>query len=399
MIISLYRYTEVRVLPDTCAMAGTTGGPADPKPDPGDINERLADIAAELADEATFKEPSAAERARTPAAKPTARRDGPLRRRRNKRIAAKLRRPVQSASGSRQPRRDRRGREPARRSRPAVSILVAVIVAAVLLAASFGLRKLHNSSRSALPLPTQATSTPALPFTSADPFADSTAEGYADGAAGIHVPTARAHSPFTAAQVGSALRTVRQLLVAAYLNPATLHGGKPTAFAALLIPKQRSMFYRDLKAGPGHADTTRAWLTSFAPGTDLVGSVIKVHGLPMTVSVTAYRGATALKIHVNYLFVYPVEQHGDPFSRIRVITRTEASVLFYQWDDPGGKLEPWLLDITTSNAAAQCGTTDGFVYPDFPGTGPGKARPHGPRIHPYNLHAPQPKSCRPITGT
>lgn len=384
-------------------MEGSTGGPAGSEPGPGDINKRLADIAAELAREATFKEPSAAERARTPVARSAAGRGGPLRTWRNRRIAAKLRQPLQSAaSGSRQPPRGRRRDAPARRSRRVRSILTAVIVVAILLAASFGLRKLHNSGRPAtLPRPTQAAAnTHVPPFTAADPFAGSPAEGLADGAAGIIVPAARAHGAFTAAQVASALRTVRQLLVAAYLNPATLHGGKPAAFAALLIRQQRTFFYLDLKPRPGHAGSTRAWLTSFAPGTDLVGSVIKVHGVPMKISVTTYRGVKALEIRVNCLFVYPVERHGDPFSRIRVIIRTEASVLFYQWDDPGGKLEPWLRSIATSFADAQCGTTDGFVHPAFPQTGPGKHKPSGARIDPYDLNVPQiKKGCHPTTRT
>lgn len=407
MIIGLYRLQKCGALPDTCAMEGSTGGPAGSEPGSGDINERLSEIAAELAGAATFKEPSAAERARTAAARTAAARSaagrgGPLRRWRNRRMAAKLRKPVQSTSGSRQPQRGRRGDAPARRSRPVRSILTAVIVVAILVAASFGLRKLHSSGRPAtLPRPTQAaTRIPVPPFSAADPFAGSPAESFAAGATGIIAPAARAHASFTAAQVASALQTVKRLLVAAYLNPATLRGGKPTAFAALLIKQQRAMFYLDLKARPGHAGSTRAWLTSFAPGTDLVGNVIKVHGDPMKISVTSYRGVAALEIRVNYLFVYPVEQRGDAFSRIRVIIRTQASVLFYQWDDPGGKLEPWLRAIATSFAAAQCGTTDGFVHPAFPQAGPGKHRPSGVRIDPYNLNAPQiKKGCHPTTRT
>jgi hypothetical protein len=55
-------------------MAGTSETPEDSTAGPDDINNRLAEIAAELASEARFKEPSAAERARAraQAARPAA---------------------------------------------------------------------------------------------------------------------------------------------------------------------------------------------------------------------------------------------------------------------------------------------------------------------------------------
>jgi hypothetical protein len=398
-------------------MAGAGGDPADANPGPGDtegINERLAEVAAELASEAKLHEPSAAERARIPVAKPAAGRSGPLRRWRNRRTAAKLRKPVQSASGSRTAAGRPASRQPGRaRSRPARSVLT-VIILAFLLAVSFGLHGLlHRGGRPALSVtpsatasspPATASSAPALPFADDAPFAGSTAASYADGKAGIILPAARAHGPFTAAQVASAFQTVKKLLVAADLNWKTLHGGKPMAFAALLIPRQRSWFYRHLtpsgRTRQGHTSTSRGWVTSFAPDTEFVGRVIKVNGLPMTASATYYQHRTVLRIRADYLFVYAVEQSGDPSSRIRVIARTEITGLFYPWDDPGGNLEPWVLDITDFDADAQCGATDGFVHPAFPQTGPGKVQPSsGPRVDPYDLHTQIKKGCQAITGT
>ncbi len=95
---------KARILTDTCAMAGTSETPEGSPASPDDINSRLAEIAAELASEARFKEPSAAERARAqvtavgPAARPERR--GPLRRwrsRRARRTAEELRSPVRPA--------------------------------------------------------------------------------------------------------------------------------------------------------------------------------------------------------------------------------------------------------------------------------------------------------------
>jgi hypothetical protein len=84
-------------------MAGTGGTPGDSPASPDDINGRLAEIAAELSAEATFKEPSAAERAHARAGQPwppsSGHRAGPLRRLQDKRTAAELRKPVQSGYG------------------------------------------------------------------------------------------------------------------------------------------------------------------------------------------------------------------------------------------------------------------------------------------------------------
>jgi hypothetical protein len=94
-------------------MTATGEGPGDLPTDPDDINSRLAEVAAELTSRAKFTEPKAADRARVPvgtAGAHAAR--GPRQRRRTERLAAELRKPVQSAhwsspTGSGQPWRRR----------------------------------------------------------------------------------------------------------------------------------------------------------------------------------------------------------------------------------------------------------------------------------------------------
>ncbi len=146
-------------------MAGT-GGTGSPE-GPDDINNRLAEIAAELAKEARFKEPSAAERARArvTAARPSGRsaRSGPLRRMRARRKMAELLKPVDGSAvptpppkppTARQVRRARRAERPAA-DRPfadrgyadasdypsvARSVIAVIIIVALLVGAVIGLR-------------------------------------------------------------------------------------------------------------------------------------------------------------------------------------------------------------------------------------------------------------------
>ncbi len=423
-------------------MGGTGPPPDSSSSNSDDINDRLAEIAAELASEAKFKEPTAAERARAGVqpiggAAPRKLGGGPMRRRRNKRLAAELRKPVQDLGGQTTPAPrptkargraagsaaqragawptpDRGYATPTRRPGPGRSVLTLVLVLAVLFGLSVGLRKLLHHSASGKPGATSGASTlassptPSSPlqtpaFTAADPFAGSPAAPYADGAAGIVLPTAHAVGAYTSTQVASAYATVKQLLVAADLNLPTLYGYKPTAFGSLLISQQRSYFYAHLtkpvRPKKGQPWLTRTWVTSFAPGTQLVGTVIKVHGDPMTATVVNVNHHPALQIYANYLFVYAVEQQGQPDSRLRIVAHETAIVQFAQWYDPGGSLQPWIYTMGASYADAQCGTTDGFVHPAFPLLGPGKVRPSGAPIDPYNLAQPQLKGCQSITGT
>jgi len=202
--------------------------------------------------------------------------------------------------------------------------------------------------------------------------------------------------------VGRAFETVKKLIIAANLDWPTLRGQAPTAFGSLLVRQQRSWFYDhltkplSLKNRPHFV--TRNLVTSFARGTEFVGSVVKVHGDPMTASVTTVNGRPALQISVNYLFVYAVEQQGSPGSRVRVVAHERAVVRFAQWDDPGGILEPWVSDFGDGYANAQCETTDGYVHPAFPQVGSGAVEPSGKPVDPYNLATPQStQNCQRIT--
>jgi hypothetical protein len=378
-------------------MAGTGGGEPGVPPGAGDINDRLAEIAAELAREAKFKEPSAAERARQ--AK-----------------QAKQAQAAQSRSQRVKNRRDGRSAwsaSPVRRSRT-VSLAITVAVVVALIAISVGLSRLHPGAGSAAkpdntpvtngstvsPLPTI---TPP-PFTASDPFAGSPAEGFADGAAGIVIPAAHAVGSYSAAQVRAAYATVRKMLIAGHLNAAVLAGGSPKAFARLLIPTERSWFDKNLdKQGldrHGYIRSSRAWLTSFAPGTAaLVGTLIKVHGF-MTAKARRSGQTPVLSIHADYLFVYPIQQAGgQPSTRMRIVARTVLTVQFATWNDPGGSLEPWVASALGGPAGILCGINDGFVHPAFPGGPQSPVKPTGKPIDPYDQSIP-PSShgCQPTTG-
>jgi len=230
------------------------------------------------------------------------------------------------------------------------------------------------------------------------PFADSPASSWADGADGIIVPAARAHGPYAAAVVRSAYETTRQLLIAGNLNWPTLRGDPPTAFADLLTKQEREQFLTGLRSRAldkdGTEQNTRTWIASFAPGsTQFVTTTVKVHG-QMSASVARDSGSEVLRINFDYIFVYAVEQPGNPSNWLRIVVQESGSVDFTQWDDPGGPLEPW-YNSGGSTAGDLCGTRDGYIHPDFPQGPPPSVQPSGKPVNPYSLATP---STGPVNG-
>jgi hypothetical protein len=453
-------------------MPGRGSTPGSSSPDPDDINNRLAEIAAELAAEAKFKEPTAAERARaavgparSPAPPVDSKPGGPIRRWRNRRLAAELRRPIGqpggreasgrqadgrqadgrqaggraagSRAGGRQPGAARTGRgtgrrsiggaaaqragdwpvpdrgyaTPSRRTGAGRSALAIMLVVVLVGGVSFGLRKFLDSRTSRPPAsggtsaptthsPTRSSVVPLL--NTANPFANSPAASYADGAAGIVLPAPHPVGRYTSAQVAGAFRSVKTLLIAQGLNWTTLRGGRPAAFGRLLIPAQRKWFYGNLgKTGltSGHASrSSRIWVVAFPPGaTKFVGDIIKVHGLPMVASQAKDQGQHVLRVHASYLFVYAVEQPGTS-NWSRVVVQLYDTVWFGQWTRTGGPLQLWVSDVNAVSANVVCSINDGYVHPQF--DRPGQAFP-GEVSDPYALGKSGLRNgqCGQITGT
>ena len=368
---------------------------------PDDIERRLREIEAEFGP-ARVREPSAAERASQRARKTGWR---------NARKARKLRKPIPGPEGPPQP--SRRGR--------IWSLVVVVVVLACIAAATDAIIRLAKhppklpaaaSSRVRNgPTPSSHPTTGGVPGaaflpspTLAAPFLGTPAQSYADGAAGIVIPPVHLVGSYSAAQVAAAYHATKRLLIAANLNPLTLRGGNTSAYADLLVSQQRAIFADSLsKRGftpDGSQRSTRTWVTSFAPGsTQFVGSVIKVHGT-MRARTATNGNSTVLRIHADYLFVYPVERPGQPLTLTRIVVRYVVTYDFATYDDPGGPLEPWLRTVQRFDAGAQCRVNDGFVHPYFPGGIP-KGTPTGSPINPYDQGTlpPQVVGCHATTGT
>jgi hypothetical protein len=255
---------------------------------------------------------------------------------------------------------------------------------------------IRTPGKTTAPPASAASETAAVGGPPADPFAGTPAENWADGEAGIVIPAAHAVGRYTAAQVAAAYQSTRKLLIAAGLNRPTLLGGAPTAFAGLLTRQQRTQFLDGLnRVGVdkhGNELSTRALVTSFAPGSArFIGSVIKVYGV-MSARATVDQGQKVLAVEVNYRFVYPVEPPGAPADWSWVIAAISGPVEFGDWPQASSPFQPWVL-FSNGTAGARCDSDDGYVHPDYPNSAPDKVQPSGPAVDPYSL------ATAPASGT
>lgn len=238
----------------------------------------------------------------------------------------------------------------------------------------------------------------------ADPFTGTPADKWANGAAGIAIPAARSHGQYSAAKVESAYTTTKKLLVAAALDKQTLLGGAPTTFANLLTQQQHDQFVGQLnKVGlDKHGDplSSRGWILQFAPGsTNLIGSVIRVHGSMSAAAAKDSNGYPILRVTVDYIVVYAIEPPRAPADWMRIVAQFQGTVDFGAWAQADTPFEP-VWRAGPSVAGIRCGMKDGFVHPDYPSGPPDTAVATGPAVNPYAFGEPgQSDTCQPTTGT
>ncbi|MES5816443.1 hypothetical protein [Streptomyces sp. RG80] len=277
----------------------------------------------------------------------------------------------------------------------ALGVLLAVAVAVVALKPSlipgdpFGSGSSDSAAESPLPDETVAPTAPpsaAAPATPTldDPFAGSPAKRWADGQAGIVVPKAEAVGGRSKADVAQALRSTRELLIDANLDPATLRGERPEKALDILDPKQSGVL-SELKAGlskPTEKHDPLAMFTRFDPDeVRTVGDVVKTRG---RITFEAGKGR-AVAVHADYTFVYPVVRADGSTEVTRIIVRR---VLDLELSDPAtydvtpGKLTVLRYDRDAGNSA--CDIHDGWFHPQFPSDAPTSAPPSGPTSDPYD---------------
>ncbi|MER7520181.1 hypothetical protein [Streptomyces sp. NPDC126499] len=225
-----------------------------------------------------------------------------------------------------------------------------------------------------------------------EPFRGSPALRWADGAAGIELPAAKATGWMSKTEVAKALATTRAFLVASNLDPAVLGGGKPEKALGLLDPKQSDLVSGMEKAlaKPSERDDPTVLFSRFSPAEARpVGTVVKVRGR-MSVENGKGKDAGLVLIHTDYTFVYPVTKAGPGAASVsRTVVRRQIT---FSMADPAsfvatpGKLGVSAWDSNIGND--DCNRPeDGYFHPTFAEdgyAGPAAPEPSGPAVDPYD---------------
>jgi hypothetical protein len=149
-----------------------------------------------------------------------------------------------------------------------------------------------------------------------DPFRGTPAEKFAVGEAGIVVPPTPVVAGATPQQVAGALATVRQVLVASYVDDRLLVHHDPTAVVALFAPDDRDVVRTDIARG-----TNGTVFVQFGPGATLAAPP-RLDG-DLSVSFAEVDGVPDVVVVSNYVVAYAFEGAGS-----LVLVRSQTHWLF-----------------------------------------------------------------------
>ncbi|RKT17249.1 hypothetical protein BX285_1617 [Streptomyces sp. 1114.5] len=143
------------------------------------------------------------------------------------------------------------------------------------------------------------------------PWAGSPAEGWPNGADAFVLPEAQATGVFSAEQVAAQLKSVKDYLIAANLDPKVIGGGRPDAALALLERQDQDGAKTALDHPTKENDPT-SWFSRFDPRDAIpVGDTVKVQGR-MTYEGDGDKGVL---IHTDFSFVYALRPGPDAAKR------------------------------------------------------------------------------------
>ncbi|MEU6663045.1 hypothetical protein [Streptomyces sp. NPDC046821] len=299
-----------------------------------------------------------------------------------------------------------RGHQPPRRRKGKVWYVVGLLVAAALVVVALAPGRVAGwftgGGDASVPLaaetrrPTQPPSAEgaSLAPTVARPFRGSPAVRWADGAAGINLPEARATGWMSKAEVTRALEKSRDFLAASNLDPGVLRGERPGNAIAAVNPHQSDVqkYLTTAFREPSEEDDPLRLFSRFdTANVRLVGDVVKTRG-----RITYREGARgAVEVSADVTYVYPVvraEAGSDEV--VRTIVRREVVM---SWDDPAKiVIEPGtfsLVSYKTDTTNGGCGPFTGYLTPKF-GAERASERGEGPGVDPYDRSTSMEKRMR-----
>ncbi|RKE19069.1 hypothetical protein [Streptomyces sp. TLI_171] len=232
----------------------------------------------------------------------------------------------------------------------------------------------------------------------ANPFAGLPA-GYADGPAGLGVPTAAATAHFTGSDVQRALASVQHYLVVSELTPATVTANETRGLRDLLTSGELAQ-YDDSVNTPRddqHHSAT-GWMVRFDPGqVALATDTVKVRG---SIQIAELDSGT-LEVTADHTLVYALRPAGttsDPSVSLYTVRRAVHFELD-RADLDTGRLR--VVDAAVQAGPTSCGVVQSAYLQPVLATAAGVRPSSPPAVDPGDHSRPAWQSCGvlgPITG-
>ncbi|RVU17692.1 hypothetical protein EOT10_34145 [Streptomyces antnestii] len=234
-----------------------------------------------------------------------------------------------------------------------------------------------------------------MPPTLAHPFRGSPAVRWADGAAGISLPEARATGWMSKSEVAQALVKSRDFLAASSLEPGVLRGERPGKAIEAVNPQQEDVqdYLATAFRAPSEEADPRLLFSRFdTTKVRLVGDVVKTRG--RITYQEGERGAVEVTTDVTYVYrVVRAEAGSEEVAR--TIVRREVVM---SWDDPAKiDIEPGtfsLVSYKSDTTNGGCGPVTGYLTPEFDAERAASDRGEGPEVDPYDRSTTMAKRMR-----
>ena len=198
-----------------------------------------------------------------------------------------------------------------------------------------------------------AASPPSPPAaSSADPFAGSEVEKWANGAAAVVVPKPAEVGSFTPQQVEAAYQKARAYVLAASLDPKVLYQGRVEPVQAT-VGRRSAGHLGGLVVNASQNLSPASYATRFRPGVAPASDVVK-GDVRMTAKVAPRNGEQVLTVRVASVFVYALRPADEDDTAPKLVTTRREVDLDFTAAGAGRVSKPELGEAHFVNTGEVC---------------------------------------------
>lgn len=237
------------------------------------------------------------------------------------------------------------------------------------------------------------------PVDLARPYANTPADSWPKGLAGITSPAAAAVGPFPAEAVADAYEKARQAIAAAHLDTAVLTGHDPKAYLALFAPDERDALTTRLAEKPAKDKAGfDSYVTEIADGYHLLDAGPRTFG---TLTARAGDKPGELAVEAKYVIAYAFDNvHPETLtSPNEIVSFLRVDETYVVATSPGlakGSRGLWLDGGQSALSSVGCAAArEGYLAPGYanPPAGPSTGDQDAPGYYDPKYPVPNIDGC------